>query len=88
MEESNIAKQFLEERKGNFSFRRPRTVKESIKLKEDRKIRQQQEEEFFKACQPKKEEPPLPYANSPKPNDPQKKEERKQEIVPKPAPKK
>lgn len=53
MEESNIVKQYQEERRGNFGYRRPRTVKENLKLREDRKIRQQQEEEFFKACLPK-----------------------------------
>lgn len=53
MEESNMVKQYQEEKRGNFSYKRPKTVKENLKLKEDRKIRQQQEEEFFKACQPK-----------------------------------
>jgi hypothetical protein len=64
MEESNIAKQFQEERRGNFTYKRPRTVKENLKLKEDRKIRQQQEEEFFKACLPKKEELNTAYEQS------------------------
>jgi len=55
LDESNISKQFNEELRGNFNYQRPRTIKESIKLREDKKLRKQQEEEFFKACQPKEE---------------------------------
>jgi hypothetical protein len=57
MEESHIVRQYNEERKGNFNYQRPRTIKENIKMREDRRLRQQQEEEFFKSCQPKKEQP-------------------------------
>jgi hypothetical protein len=53
MEESHYARQYNEERMGNYNYQRPKTIKENIKLKEDREIRRQQEQEFFKSCQPK-----------------------------------
>lgn len=53
LDESHILKQFHEELRGNFNYQRPKTIKESIKMREDKKLRRQQEEEFFKACQPK-----------------------------------
>lgn len=56
MEDRGIVAQYEQERIGNFAYKRPRTVKENLKLKEDRQIRKQQEEEFFKACQPKQEQ--------------------------------
>jgi hypothetical protein len=42
MEEGNIIKQYQEEKRGNFNYRRPRTIKENLKFKEDKKIRRQQ----------------------------------------------
>lgn len=53
MEESNIVKQYNEERRGNYNYQRPKTTKEAIKYREDRKLRQQQEEEYMKSFQPK-----------------------------------
>lgn len=55
MEDAHIRKQFSEEMiLGNFDYQRPKTIKENLKMKEDKKIRMKQEEEFFKYCQPKK----------------------------------
>ena len=53
LDQSNIVRQFTEELRGNFNYQRPRTIKENIKMREDKKLRRQQEEQFFKACQPK-----------------------------------
>ena len=56
LEDSLIHRQYQEELKGNFGYQRPKSIKENIKAREDRKLRKQQEEEFFKACQPREEE--------------------------------
>ena len=56
LDQSNIARQYVQELRGNFNYVRPKTIKENIKMREDKKLRRQQEEEYFKACQtnPKK----------------------------------
>lgn len=79
MEESHYARQYSEERKGNYHYQRPRTIKENIKLKEDREIRRQQEEEFFKSCQPKA---PPPHHHSKPAEKPGKVEPKKEEPSP------
>lgn len=52
-----MIKQHALVRRGVASYRRPPSIKEAIKLREDAKLRRQQDEEFMRACMPRKEKP-------------------------------
>jgi hypothetical protein len=52
LEESHIVKQHALMRRGVI-YHRPKSIREKIKMREDAKLRRQQDEDFFKACLPK-----------------------------------
>lgn len=49
LDEMHLEKQYNEERRGNFDYQRPKSIKENIKAREDKKLRRHQEEEYQKA---------------------------------------
>jgi hypothetical protein len=63
-DEAHIIKQHALMRRGAASYHRPPSIKEAIKLREDAKLRRQQDEEFMKACMPRKEKPSNPEGSA------------------------
>jgi hypothetical protein len=59
-DEAHIIKQHALRRQGIGSYHRPPSIRDAIKLREDAKLRRQQDEEFMKACLPRKERPDDP----------------------------
>ena len=56
MEQLHLEKRYQAQLMGNYDYQKPMSLAEQRKLKEDREIRRKQEEEFFNAMKPKKQE--------------------------------